>query len=91
MSKLFGRKKKKVTWEPGQYYSHQGESETKYNLKAWKKYGEKKTKGSFGEDDRIVEGTLKRTKTPNIYKFRQKGKLKSYKITDTHFDVTKNK
>ena len=64
----------------------------RYNLKAWKKYGGKKTpRMTFKEDDRVVEGILKRTKTPNIYKFRQKGKLKSYKITDTHFDVTKDK
>ena len=63
----------------------------KYNLKAWKKYGGKKTKGTFGEDDRIVEGVLKKTKTPNIYKFRQKGKLKNYKIKDLFFDVTKDK
>ena len=62
----------------------------KYNLNAWKKYGGKKTKGTFGLDDKQIEGTFKKTNTPNVYKLREKGKLKSYKITDTRFDVTKD-
>jgi hypothetical protein len=62
----------------------------KYNLKAWKKYGGKRIKGSFGVDDKEVKGTLRKTKNPNLYKLREKGKLKSYKITDTRFDVTKD-
>ena len=62
----------------------------KFNLKAWKKYGGKKTKGSFGVDDSEIEGTLRKTKTPNVYKLREKGKVKGFKITDERFDVTKD-
>ena len=59
----------------------------KFNLKAWKKYGGKKTKGTFGVDDKEIEGTLRKTKTLNVYKLREKGKLKSHKITDERFNV----
>ena len=64
----------------------------KFNLKAWKKYGGKKIKGSFGVDDREVEGTLKKTDIPNVYKLREKGQRWKYssEITDTRFDVTKD-
>lgn len=62
----------------------------KFNLNAWKKYGGKKIKGNFGVDDKQIKGTFKKTETPNVYKLREKGKLKSYKITDTRFDVTKD-
>ena len=59
----------------------------KFNLKAWKKYGGRKIKGSFGVDDSEVEGTLRKTRNLNVYKLREKGKLRSYKITDSNFNV----
>ena len=64
----------------------------KYNLNAWKKYGGKKIKGTFGVDDKQIKGTFKKTDTPNVYKLREKGKRwkHSYDITDTRFDVTKD-
>jgi len=64
----------------------------KFNLNAWKKYGGKKIKGTFGVDDKQIEGTFKKTDTPNVYKLREKGKRwkHSYDITDKRFDVTKD-